>query len=68
MKKQRNEERVDLVELKKELCIYRALYFKEKQKLQHILNELNKYSYLLPDSYRSIIKEIITVEGINYHV
>ena len=51
----------------KELYLYRALYFKEKQKLQNILNELNKYSYLLPDAYRSIIKEILKSEGIRYH-
>lgn len=50
-----------------ELYLYRALYFKEKQKLQNILNELNKYSYLLPDAYRSIIKEILKSEGIRYH-
>ena len=50
-----------------ELYLYRALYFKEKQKFQNILNELNKYSYLLPDAYRSIIKEILKSEGIRYH-
>lgn len=61
--KKNEKERVELVELK----IYKALYFKEKQRLQNILNELNKYSYLLPDAYRSIIKEILKSEGIKYH-
>lgn len=50
-----------------ELELYKALYFKEKQKLQNILHELNKYAYLLPDAYRSIIKEILKSEGIKYH-
>ena len=50
-----------------ELLLYKALYFKEKQKLQNVLNELNKYSYLLPDAYRNIIKEILKCEGIKYH-
>ena len=58
MKKAQNKEKGVLVE-NKELYMYRALYFKEKQKLNNILNELNRYSYLLPDAYRSIIKEIL---------
>lgn len=66
MKKAQNKEKGVLVE-NKELYMYRALYFKEKQKLNNILNELNKYSYLLPDAYRSIIKEILKSEGIRYH-
>lgn len=66
MKKAQNKEKGVLVE-SKELYMYRALYFKEKQKLNNILNELNRYSYLLPDAYRSIIKEILKSEGIKYH-
>ncbi len=66
MKKAQNKEKGVLVE-NKELYMYRALYFKEKQKLNNILNELNRYSYLLPDAYRSIIKEILKSEGIRYH-
>lgn len=66
MKKTQNKDKGVLVE-SKELYMYRALYFKEKQKLNNILNELNKYSYLLPDAYRSIIKEILKSEGIRYH-
>lgn len=66
MKKAQNKEKGVLVE-SKELYMYRALYFKEKQKLNNILNELNRYSYLLPDAYRSIIKEILKSEGIRYH-
>ena len=50
-----------------ELKLYKALYFKEKQKVQNIINELLQYSYFLPDSYRSIIKEILKSEGIKYH-
>lgn len=65
MKKKTQNEKGVLVE--KELYVYRALYFKEKQKLNNILNELNRYSYLLPDAYRSIIKEILKSEGIKYH-
>ena len=45
-----------------ELRLYKALYFKEKMKLQNILRELNNYDYLLPDAYRSIIKDIIKSE------
>lgn len=66
MKKAQNKDKGVLVE-NKELYMYRALYFKEKQKLNNILNELNRYSYLLPDAYRSIIKEILKSEGIKYH-
>lgn len=66
MKKTQNKDKGVLVE-NKELYMYRALYFKEKQKLNNILNELNRYSYLLPDAYRSIIKEILKSEGIRYH-
>lgn len=47
--------------------LYKALYFKEKMKLQNILRELNNYDYLLPDAYRSIIKDIIKSEGYKYH-
>ena len=50
-----------------ELKLYKALYFKEKMKLQNILRELNNYEYLLPDAYRSIIKDIIKSEGYKYH-
>ena len=50
-----------------ELRLYKALYYKEKMKLQNILRELNNYDYLLPDAYRSIIKDIIKSEGYKYH-
>ena len=51
-----------------ELYMYKALYFKEKQKLNSILYQLEKYSYLLPDEYKHIIKEILKKEkGIVYH-
>ena len=50
-----------------ELKLYKALYFKERQKLQNIYYNLEKYSYLLPDAYKSIIKDILKVEGIKYH-
>ena len=51
-----------------ELYMYKALYFKEKQKLNSILYHLEKYSYLLPDEYKHIIKEILKKEkGIEYH-
>ena len=54
-------------DLEIELKLYRSLYFREKKKLQNILMELNKYKYLLPDAYRSIIEEILSVEGIKYY-
>lgn len=54
-------------DLESELKLYRSLYFREKKKIQNILMELNKYKYLLPDEYRSIIEEILTVEGIRYY-
>ena len=54
-------------DLESELKLYKSLYFREKKKLQNILMELNKYKYLLPDEYRSIIEEILTVEGIRYY-
>ena len=50
-----------------ELKLYKALYFKEKIKLQNILRELNNYDYLLPDAYRSIIKDIIKSESYKFH-
>ena len=50
-----------------ELKLYKALYFKEKMKLQNILRELNNYDYLLPDAYRSIIRDMIKSEGYKYH-
>ena len=52
---------------KNELKLYKALYFKEKAKLQNIINQLIKYDYLLPDAYRSIIKDILKYEGIKYY-
>lgn len=50
-----------------ELKLYKALYFKERIKLQNIIAELERYSYLLPDAYRSIIMDILKSEGIRYH-
>lgn len=50
-----------------ELLMYKALYYKEKKKLQNIINVLLKYEYLLPDAYRSIIKDILKSEGIKYY-
>ena len=63
MKKKIKKELSEVDELK----LYKALYFKEKMKLQNILRELNNYDYLLPDAYRSIIKDIIKSEGYKYH-
>ena len=57
----------DEQDVKKQLFMYRSLYMKEKAKLQSILYTLNKYDYLIPDEYRSIIKEIINMEGVKYH-
>lgn len=50
-----------------ELLMYKALYYKEKKKLQNIINVLLKYDYLLPDAYRSIIKDILKSERIKYY-
>ena len=52
---------------KDELLMYKALYFREKRKLEKILRNLQEYEYLLPDDYRSIIKEFLEIEKINYH-
>ena len=54
-------------ELVEELQMYKALYFREKRKLDRIIRNLQDYEYLLPDDYRSIIKEILKIEGIKYH-
>lgn len=54
-------------ELENELQMYKALYFREKRKLEKIIRNLQDYEYLLPDDYRSIIREILKIEGIKYH-
>lgn len=55
------------LDLQDELEMYKALYFREKRKLDKILRNLQEYEYLLPDDYRSIIKEFLKIEGIKYH-
>lgn len=54
-------------ELENELQMYKALYYREKKRINNIITNLVNYEYLLPDEYRSIIKEILKVEGIRYH-
>lgn len=54
-------------ELEDELQMYKALYFREKKRINNIIKALLDYEYLLPDAYRSIIKEILKIEGIKYH-
>lgn len=54
-------------ELEDELQMYKALYFREKKRINNIIKVLLDYEYLLPDAYRSIIKEILKIEGIKYH-
>ena len=54
-------------ELEEELQMYKALYFREKKRINNIIKALLDYEYLLPDAYRSIIKEILKIEGIKYH-
>lgn len=54
-------------ELENELQMYKALYYREKKRINNIIKALLDYEYLLPDAYRSIIKEILKIEGIKYH-
>lgn len=54
-------------ELLEELQMYKALYYREKKRMNNIIKALLDYEYLLPDAYRSIIKEILKIEGIKYH-
>lgn len=54
-------------ELENELQMYKALYFREKRRIEKIIRNLQDYEYLLPDNYRSIIREILKIEGIKYH-
>lgn len=54
-------------ELENELQMYKALYYREKKRINNIITNLVKYEYLIPDEYRSIIKEILKVEGIRYY-
>lgn len=54
-------------ELENELQMYKALYFREKRRIEKIIRNLQDYEYLLPDDYRSIIREILKIEGIKYH-
>lgn len=54
-------------ELENELQMYKALYFREKRRMEKIIRNLQDYEYLLPDDYRSIIREILKIEGIKYH-
>ena len=53
-------------EIQKELDLYKAMYFNTKKKLDVITDYLKRYDYLLPDEYRSIIKEVII--GVKWHV
>lgn len=54
-------------ELEAELQMYKALYFTEKRKLKFLVDNLQKYDYLLPDDYKSIVNEILKLERIKYH-
>ena len=54
-------------ELENELQMYKVLYFREKRRIEKIIRNLQDYEYLLPDDYRSIIREILKIEGIKYH-
>lgn len=54
-------------ELENELQMYKALYYREKKRINNIIKALLDYEYLLPDAYRSIIKEVLKIEGIKYH-
>ena len=54
-------------ELEEELQMYKALYYRERKRMKNIIKNLQDYEYLLPDAYRSIIKEILKIEGIKYH-
>lgn len=54
-------------ELEEELLMYKALYFREKKRMNNVIKNLQDYEYLLPDEYRSIIKEILKIERIKYH-
>lgn len=54
-------------ELEEELHMYKALYYRERKRMNNIIKNLQDYEYLLPDAYRSIIKEILKIEGIKYH-
>lgn len=54
-------------ELLEELHMYKALYYRERKRMNNIIKNLQDYEYLLPDAYRSIIKEILKIEGIKYH-
>lgn len=54
-------------EILEELQMYKALYYRERKRMNNIIKNLQDYEYLLPDSYRSIIKEILKIEGIKYH-
>lgn len=54
-------------EILEELQMYKALYYRERKRMNNIIKNLQDYEYLLPDAYRSIIKEILKIEGIKYH-
>ena len=49
---------------KDELELYKSLYFGLKKKLDRITQQLRFYDYLLPDEYRTIIREIYTDAGV----
>lgn len=53
-------------EIEKELDLYKALYFTTKKKLDVLMTFMTRYDYLLPDEYRSIIKEVTI--GVKIHV
>ena len=54
-------------DLESELKLYKALYFRERKQFENDKKVLKEYEYLLPDEYRSLIKELLKLEGINYH-
>ena len=61
MKKVKSKE-----EIQKELDLYKSMYFATKKKLDILTTFMKRYDYLLPDDYRSIIKEAIM--GVKWHV
>lgn len=54
-------------DLEDELKLYKALYFREKKRLENIIKTLKDYEYLLPDCYKKIITEIYFKGDIKWH-